>query len=94
MRVINHRCWILDRRSRHPNLMERMMQRMRVSPLTAARVDGGMAWYAARTKCIFCRHEKECALWLDGPENTGEPNQFCPNVGFLRQCAAVSGRAG
>jgi hypothetical protein len=91
MRVMNHRCWMLDRRSRHPDLMERMMQRMSVSPLAAARVDGGMAWSEARTKCIFCRRESQCAHWLEGPEGGGDPRQFCPNVEFFRQCAASKG---
>jgi len=66
------------------------MQRMRVSPLTAARVDGGMAWYEARTKCIFCRRENECADWLEGSEGIGNPRQFCPNVEFFEQCAPAS----
>ena len=90
MRIMNYRCWILDRRSRHPDLMERMMQRLSVSPLAAARVEGGMAWCEARTKCIFCRRENDCARWLEGPEGAGDPRQFCPNVEFFQQCAAAS----
>ena len=87
----DYRCWILDCKSRHPDLMERMMQHMSVSPLAAARVDGGMAWYEARTKCIFCRRENECADWLEGSEGIGNPRQFCPNVQFFQQCAASKG---
>lgn len=87
--LMNYRYWILDRRSRHPDLMERVMQRMSVSPLAAASVDGGMAWYEVRTKCIFCRRESECAHWLEGPEGIGDPRQFCPNVDFF-QCAVAS----
>ena len=86
----DYRCWILDCKSRHPDLMERMMQHMSVSPLAAARVDGGMAWYEARTKCIFCRRENECADWLEGSEGIGNPRQFCPNVEFFEQCAPAS----
>jgi hypothetical protein len=83
----NYRCWILDQNARHPDLMERMMQHMSVDRLAAARVDGGMAWYEARTKCIFCRRENECVHWLEGLEGTGDPRQFCPNVEFFRRCA-------
>ena len=83
----NYRCWILDQDARHPDLMERMMQRMSVDRFTAARVDGGMAWYEARTKCIFCRRENECVHWLEALDNTSNPRQFCPNVAFFRSCA-------
>jgi len=86
----DYRCWILDCRSRHPDLMERMMQRMRVSRVAAARIDGGMAWYEARTKCIFCRRENECARWLEHPEEKSDSRQFCPNVAFFQQCAPAS----
>ena len=88
MGLMNHRLWILDRKSRHPDLMERMMQYMRVSPFAAARVDGGMAWSEARTKCIFCQREDECTHWLENPKGSGDPRQFCPNVRFFRQCGA------
>jgi hypothetical protein len=90
MRIMNSRYWILDRGSRHPDLMERMMQRMSVSLIAAARIDGGMAWSEARTKCIFCRCENECTHWLEEPEVTGNPCRFCPNVEFFEQCAAAS----
>jgi Family of unknown function (DUF6455) len=88
MRISNHRCWILDGRAPRPDLMERMMQRMNVSPAVAARVDGGMALGAARTKCIFCLSESECVPWLDGKDGSGDPREFCPNVAFFQHCAA------
>jgi len=69
-----------------PELMVRMMDRMAVDWKMAAAIDGGLAWYAARTKCIFCRHEAECRRWLEGPEAFPE---FCPNAKFFGHCAAV-----
>ena len=88
MRISNHRCWMLDCRAPRPDLMDRMMHPMSVSPVVAARVDGGMAWREARTKCIFCRCEDECVHWLDGKDGSGDPREFCPNVAFFQHCAA------
>jgi hypothetical protein len=87
MTISDHRYWILDRSARHPDLMERMMQRLSVSPSAAARVDGGMAWCEARTKCIFCRRESQCALWLDGKDGSATAREFCPNVAFFQHSA-------
>jgi Family of unknown function (DUF6455) len=76
---------MLDQSSPAPELMVRMMDSMAVNWKTAARIDGGLAWYAARAKCIFCSHELECRSWLDGREALPE---FCPNAKFFRRCAA------
>ena len=89
----DYRCWILDCRSRHPDLMERMMQHMNVSPLAAARVDGGMAWCEARTKCIFCRRENECARWHEHPEgNIRFPPILPERRVFSAMCSGVERR--
>lgn len=67
-------------------LMDRMIERLGVNPAAAARVDRGMAWYEARTRCIACRTERECRSWLErSPESAGEPD-FCPNAEFFRSC--------
>ncbi len=87
MTIVRYGWSILDRNSPHPELMQRMMQRMAVNAVTAMRIDGGMAWSEARTKCIFCRHEEECRHWLDGSEVPGEPPDFCPIVEFFGWCA-------
>lgn len=76
----------LDKNSPAPELMVRMMDRMAVNWTMAARIDGGLAWYAARTKCIFCLHEAECRSWLEDPEALPE---FCSNAKFFRDCAAA-----
>ena len=49
-------------------LMGRMMERRGVSPTDAVRVDGGLAWLEARTKCIYCRHVGKCCNWLEGSD--------------------------
>jgi hypothetical protein len=77
---------MLGRNSRQPELMLRMMDRIGVNQAVAARVDGGMAWAGARTKCIFCRREGECRVWLDGPQAASMPQGLCPNVEFFRWC--------
>ena len=77
---------MLDENSPAPELMVRMMDRMAVNWKMAARIDGGLAWYAARTKCIFCRHEAECRSWIGDPDAMPA---FCPNVKFFGRCAAA-----
>ena len=77
---------LLDQSSPAPELMVRMMDHMAVNWKTAAHIDGGLAWYAARSKCVFCRHEAECRSWLDGPEALTE---FCPNAKFFSGCAVA-----
>ncbi len=74
MTIVRYGWSILDRNSPHPELMQRMMERMAVNAITAMRMDGGMAWCEARTKCIFCRHEEECRHWLDGSEAPRGPH--------------------
>lgn len=75
---------LLDQGSPAPELMVRMMDEMAVNWKTAARIDGGLAWYAARSKCVFCRHEADCRSWL---ESADAMPAFCPNVKFFRQCS-------
>jgi hypothetical protein len=94
MRILNHPYWALDCKAPRPDLMERMMQRMSVSPVAAAHVDGGMALREARTKCIFCRCESECVYWLGVKDGSGDPREFCPNVAFFQDCAAMPAGGG
>jgi Family of unknown function (DUF6455) len=72
--------------SRRPELMDRMMERMRVSFSAVSRIDGGMALDEARTKCIFCRHGVECRYWLEVSDKLRAPIDFCPNTAFFRCC--------
>jgi hypothetical protein len=77
-------------------LMDRMLGRCGIDPGVAVRLDGGAAWYEARTRCIDCPSGHNCAHWLMRSE--GEPQgavpTFCPNRDFFDRCAHASrGRA-
>ncbi len=73
-------------RSQCPELMHRMMERMGVDPAESARVDGGLAWQEARTKCLFCRRIGTCCKWFEGLGAQTTPAEFCHNFQFLRSC--------
>ncbi len=70
-----------------PDFMDRMMERVDVTSVEAACVDGGLAWLEASTKCIFCRHVGTCCNWLEGWDTHATPADFCPNFDFFRSCA-------
>jgi Family of unknown function (DUF6455) len=79
---------MLDRVFRQADLMDRVIERVGVNPAVAARVDRGVAFYEARTKCISCCLEQECRKWLEQrPVEPPGPADFCPNAEFLRYCA-------
>lgn len=40
---------VLDRVFQQAELMDRMMQRVGITPIAAARIDRGMGWYEARS---------------------------------------------
>jgi Family of unknown function (DUF6455) len=71
---------------RQTGLMDHMMERLRVNPVFAAGIDGGLAWHEARTKCIFCPNVERCHDWLEGSEPLPSPGAFCPNTEFFRDC--------
>ncbi len=79
---------MLDRIFRQAELMDRMMERVGVDPAAAARVDRGMAWYEARTRCIACCSDRQCRDWLACSETSAvlEPPEFCRNGEFFRRC--------
>jgi hypothetical protein len=83
MNDFGYRCQMLDGTFHRPELMERML----VISCEANRVDGGMALSEARTKCIFCRHQAECRLWLEGSKTVRGPTDFCPNAEFFHRHA-------
>ena len=56
---------MLNRIFRQAELMDRVMERVGVDLPVAARLDRGMAWYEARTKCIACCNERQCRAWLE-----------------------------
>jgi hypothetical protein len=82
---------MLDRVFRQAELMDRVIERVGVNPAVAARVDRGVAFYEARTKCISCHLEQECRKWLARPMQRSSPADFCPNAEFLRYCRKKKG---
>ena len=75
-----------------PELMDRMMQRMGVNQTEAARVDGGLAWLEARTKCLFCRRIGTCCKWIESSDAQTTPANFCQNYEFYRSCVEHGAR--
>jgi hypothetical protein len=78
---------MLDRVFRHAELMDRMMQRIGIDAAAAARLEKGMAFYKARTRCIGCFRERQCRDWLARSEidAPGEPPAFCSDAEFFRR---------
>jgi hypothetical protein len=74
---------MLTRVLRQADLLDQVMQRLGVDPVAAARVDNGIAFYEARTKCISCCQERECRAWLQFTSERLDPAEFCPNAQFL-----------
>jgi hypothetical protein len=77
---------MLERVFAQAELMDRMIERVGVNPAVVARLDRGMTWYAARTRCIECAHARECRAWVDGSEPTAAPPEFCPNAALFASC--------
>ena len=77
---------MLDRIFRKAELMDRVMERVGVDLPAAARLERGMAWYEARTRCIACCDERQCQAWLacSKPATTLPPS--CPNGDFFHRC--------
>lgn len=87
--VPSHRYWpMLDTVLCHQALMEGMIKTSGADAYTVARVDGGLAFFEASTKCRFCLHEEACRLWLASDELRPAPD-FCPNAGFFRSCRSL-----
>jgi len=80
---------LLEQVRRHQKLMDRMMVTSGVDMYSAARVDGGLAFFEASTKCRLCRHEASCVLWLEAAEGLESPPDFCPNAGFFKKCRTI-----
>src|SRR5262245_11727400 len=78
---------MLERIVRHAELMDSIMERLGIDPAVAARLDRGMAWYEARTRCLACCDERQCRHWLEqaDPAPTAPPRS-CANVEFFRRC--------
>ena len=77
---------MLDHVLAQADLMDRMIERVAVNPAVVARLDRGMTWYAARTRCIECRHARECRAWVDDGAHGTAPPEFCPNAALFQSC--------
>ncbi len=88
-----HSAPVFNRVFRQAELMDAMMQRAGVRPAVAVRIDQGMGWYDARTRCIDCVAEQHCRKWLESADATVEPPEFCPNARFFRQCLSRQANA-
>jgi len=73
---------------RQADLMARMMSRLGVDLTDATGRDGGLAWYEAQAKCIFCRNARMCADWLKQVEPIAGSAEFCPNTKFFWSCGS------
>jgi uncharacterized protein DUF6455 len=71
--------------------MDQMMQCVGVEPVRAARIDRGMAWYEARSRCIACIDDRHCRDWIAAHEGTPQsvPPTFCRNAEFFRKAKAA-----
>ena len=79
---------MLSRVLQQAELMDRMMARLGVDPVAGARLENGMAWYEARTRCIACHSEPQCQDWLKRApaEHLAGAPDFCHNAAFFRRC--------
>ena len=79
---------MLDRVLSQAELMDRMIESVGVDPMALARLDRGMAWYEGRTRCIDCRHERQCRDWVEQQAALATPPDFCANAALFRACLA------
>ena len=77
---------MMQRVLRQADLMDRMMQCVGIEPVRAARIDKGVAWYEARSRCIACVHDRRCREWIAERRGTPQPvpPAFCENAEFFR----------
>jgi Family of unknown function (DUF6455) len=66
-------------------LLDCVMQALRVDPAAAVRRDGGKAFAEARATCLHCLNSRACQNWLDAAEALPLPADFCPNARFFRE---------
>jgi hypothetical protein len=77
---------MMQRVLQQAELMDRMMHCIGVEPVRAGRIEEGMAWYEARSRCIACIHDQRCRDWLAARQGTSQPEPpgFCQNAEFFR----------
>jgi hypothetical protein len=76
---------MLKRVLHQADLMDRVREAIGVSPTRAARIDRGMAWYEARSRCIDCLDDRKCRAWVVGLDGkAARLPAFCRNAEFFR----------
>jgi hypothetical protein len=75
----------MQRLESHEDQMRKMMSARGVQEDEAVSSDGGLGWFSARTRCIFCKRVDQCANWMSGKDATLSPEDFCPNLKFFEQ---------
>lgn len=78
---------MMQRVLKQADTMDQMMQCLGVEPVRAARIDKGMAWYEARSRCIACIHDQRCRNWIAARQGASVlgPPEFCQNAAFFRR---------
>ncbi|MGE0850972.1 MAG: DUF6455 family protein [Hyphomicrobiaceae bacterium] len=79
---------MLERVFAQADLMDRVMERVGVDAPTAARLDRGMTWYEARSRCIACPYDRQCREWV-APTADAAPRSaplYCENADFFDVC--------
>lgn len=66
--------------------MDRMMLTTGVNMSRVVRIDGGLAFLEASSKCRLCPDEPACIHWLEGAEAPETAPEFCPNAKFFKSC--------
>jgi hypothetical protein len=70
---------------RRADLIDRVMQTLRVDPAAAARKDSGRAFAKARATCLHCRNGRSCEYRLDAGDGLPLSSDLCPNASFFRE---------
>lgn len=77
---------LLNQVLKQVELMDRMIDRLGLTPIEVIRYDKGASWYEARTRCIDCQTVNECKVWLAKTAIDGaapEQPAFCPNAALF-----------
>jgi hypothetical protein len=54
---------MLNRVMLQAEVMDRMIEAVGVDSAVSRRIDRGMGWYEACSRCIACHNEAQCADW-------------------------------
>jgi hypothetical protein len=67
-------------------LMDRVMERLDVDPILAARKSGGAAMANARDICRGCVLHRECRRLVEQDSDRARLAELCPNAEFFHAC--------